>query len=95
MQSGRPMSDKQIETHPVQVPAVHRKHIAPRAPVVVTMKAYEVYCHLYGSQKALITGNCRGGMSTGELIAFLYAATFPKEEWRKRVDEAFKGMQNL
>ncbi len=59
------------------------------------MRAYEVYCQLYSPQPALVTGWCRGGMSVGELLAFLYARSFPKEEWRARVDEAFKGMENL
>lgn len=31
----------------------------------------------------------------GELIAFLYARSFPKNEWRDRVNEAFEGMENL
>jgi hypothetical protein len=43
----------------------------------------------------LVTGNCRGGFSAGELIAFLYARSFPKSEWRARVDEAFHGMEDL
>lgn len=60
-------------------------------PESVVMLAYEVYCHVYGAQPAMVnvaTG-CRGGFSSGELIAFLYARSFPKEEWRRRVDEAF------
>ena len=65
------------------------------APKTVTMAAYEVYCHVYGSQEAMVTGSCRGGFSTGELIAFLYARSFPKAEWRARVDEAFRGAKNL
>ncbi len=83
-----------IETHPVQMPPRygHSKHCCP---TVVTMKAYEVYCHLYSSQEALVTGWCRGGFGAGELIGFLYAATFPKEEWRERFDEALKGMEGL
>lgn len=63
-------------------------------PESVYMSAYEVYCHVYGPQKALIEGWCRGGFAVGELVAFLYAKSFPKEEWRKRVDEAFEE-QNL
>ena len=59
----------------------------------VYMKAYEVYAHVYGPQIALIQGQCRGGFGKGELVAFLYAASFPKSEWRKRVDEAYEGMQ--
>lgn len=79
------------QVHPVQN---HRRQRDGRAtaPQAVTMKAYEVYCHLYGPQEALVTGRCRGGFSVGELIAFLYAGTFPKAEWRARADEAFRGL---
>lgn len=62
---------------------------------LVTQRAYEVYSHVYSPQPALIDlagRSCRGGFSTGELIAFLYAHSFPKHEWRARVDEAFDGM---
>jgi hypothetical protein len=79
------------ETHPVQT--VDRK--GGRLDKLVTLRAYEVYVSVYGSQQALITGGCRGGFSTGELIAFLYARTFPETEWRNRVDEAFRGMVNI
>jgi hypothetical protein len=61
----------------------------------VTLLAYEVYCHVYSPQEALVTGGCRGGFSTGELIAFLYARSFPKDQWRARVKEAFNGAANL
>jgi hypothetical protein len=87
------MTTTPIATHPVQTSA-HRRGPA-KAPVTVTMRAYEVYCHVYGEQEALVTGGCRGGFSTGELIAFLYAHSFPKEQWRARVDEAFRGAENL
>ena len=63
-------------------------------PESTYMRAYEVYCEVYSPQEAIITGNCRGGFSVGELVGFLYARSFPKEEWRKRVDEAFRE-QNL
>ncbi len=83
-----------IETHPVQ-----RTHYldreSGRCPKAVTLRAYEVYCALYGPQEALITGWCRGGFAVGELIQYLYARSFPKEEWRKRVDEATEGMAHL
>jgi len=59
------------------------------------MRAYEVYRHIYGEQPALMTGDCRGGFSAGELIAFLYAHTFPREEWKGRVREALAGMRGL
>ncbi len=78
------------EIHPVQTPCCHR---SGECRTEVTLRAYEVYSHVYGPQKALIEGECRGGFSTGELIAFLYAHSFPREEWRTRVDEAFKGMK--
>lgn len=79
--------DAVVPTHPVQT--------NPRggyAPQVVTMRAYEVYCDVYAPQKALITGDCRGGFGLGELVAFLYAHSFPEDQWRQRVDEAFTGM---
>ncbi len=59
------------------------------------MAAYEVYSHVYSPQEAMVTGGCRGGFSTGELIAFLYARPFPKNEWRMRVDEALTGAKDL
>jgi hypothetical protein len=31
----------------------------------------------------------------GELVAFLYARSFPEKEWRMRVDEALRGMENF
>lgn len=80
-----------IPVHPVQ--NHYRPGIRPQCPQVVTMKAYEVYCALWGEQEALVTGECRGGFGVGELIALLYAHSFPKTEWRARFDEAVKGMQ--
>lgn len=63
-----------------------------RVPEAVYMAAYEVYTHLYGEQKALIEGECRGGFGHQELVAFLYARAFPRAEWRRRADEAFDGI---
>jgi hypothetical protein len=59
---------------------------------VVTMRAYEVYCELYGEQPAMVTGGCRGGFGVGEIVAFLYARSFPKAEWRTRFEEALRGL---
>lgn len=59
----------------------------------VYMRAYEVYRAVYGEQKSLINGDCRGGFGKSELVAFLYASGFPEVEWRRRVDEAFEGME--
>lgn len=63
------------------------------APECVYMAAYEVYCRVYGPQPALIEGGCRGGFGTGELIAFLYARSFPSNEWSRRIDEALTGLK--
>jgi hypothetical protein len=83
----------EVETHPVQ--NHKRPHVACACPTVVTMRAYEVYCHIYSPQPAMVTGGCRGGFGAGELIAFLYARSFPKDEWSKRVDEALTGMRGF
>ena len=81
-----------VPVHPVQNNKNREQGYCPQS---VTMRAYEVYCHVYSPQEAMVTGECRGGFGTGELIAFLYARSFPKEEWSKRVDEAFLGAKNL
>lgn len=57
--------------------------------------AYEVYAHVYGPQPALLENGCRGGFSSKEIIAFLYARPFPRNEWSARVDEALRGMRGL
>lgn len=80
---------KAIPVHPVQNKAHSRRPVCPQA---VTMAAYEVYCELYSPQEAMVTGECRGGFGVNELIAFLYAKSFPRSEWKKRVEEAFYGM---
>jgi hypothetical protein len=80
------------ELHPVQKNQSNRQAFVNTD---VTLRAYEVYCHVFQPQEAMITGNCRGGFGTGELIAFLYARSFPKNEWKDRVYEAFDGQANL
>jgi hypothetical protein len=82
-----------IETHPVQTNAYRRE--GARVPQAITMAAYEVYCHVWAPQSALIEGDCRGGFGAGELVAFLYARSFPKAEWKARFQEACRGMVNL
>ena len=77
--------------HPVQT--IGRK--AGKISSDVTMRAYEVYCHVFAPQEALVSGGCRGGFGTGELIAFLYARSFPVSEWKTRFKEATTGMENL
>ena len=86
-----------VETHPVQTHHI-RLHTQTRVPKVVTMRAYEVYCDVCSPQEALIDDEgrgCRGGFGIGELIAFLYARSFPKKEWDARFNEAQRGMENI
>ena len=77
-------NETELKTFPVQTR--QPIHGGARVNERVVMAAYEVYCELHGSQSALITGNCRGGFSAGELIAYLYARAFPRSEWRKAGD---------
>lgn len=85
------MTEEKVATHPVQVH--FRPHARAACPTTVTLRAYEVYSHVYHPQPAMVTGDCRGGFGIKELMAFLYARSFPKEEWRHRVEEAFRGME--
>jgi len=81
------------EFHPFQLKASEFDHRNPVLPSEVTLRAYEVYCEVFGPQPAMVDlagRGCRGGFGVGELIAFLYARSFPKEEWEKRVEEAFR-----
>lgn len=80
------------QTHaPWQVYCVRRVEDAA-IPRAVHLAAYEVYAAVHGEQLALCNGDCRGGFGAGELVAFLYARSFPRTEWRRRVDEAMDGM---
>lgn len=81
---------EEIKFHPVQGTG---PHVVTRLRTEVTLRAYEVYCHVFGPQRAMVENGCRGGFSTGEIVAFLYARSFPKEEWSARFDEAIKGMK--
>jgi hypothetical protein len=76
------------EFHPVEITDLRDANV----PAEVALRAYEVYCHIHGPQPAMVDlagRNCRGGFGVGELIAFLYARSFPKDEWRARADQAF------
>jgi hypothetical protein len=87
------MPETEIEFHPIQTHDVAVSHGGNMMPSAVTLRAYEVYCHLFGEQPALIDlhgRGCRGGFGVGELVAFLYARSFPKDEWQKRFDEALR-----
>lgn len=81
---------KDPKTHPMQTECCYRGGTVPQ---VVALRAYEVYKHVFGPQEAIITGECRGGFGIGELVAFLYAYPFPREQWRDRVDEAMTGLR--
>ena len=84
------MDRSDIPTHPIQTECCHRGGVAPQS---VTLRAYEVYRVIHGPQERLITDGCRGGFGVGELIAFLYAHSFPQVEWRTRVNEALVGLR--
>jgi hypothetical protein len=82
--------------HPIQIHTHPHEH--PRVNTKVTERAYEVYCHLHGPQPAMMDlegRGCRGGFGATEIIAFLYAHSFPQAEWRARTKEAFVGMQGF
>lgn len=81
-----------MEQHPVQGPSTRGPY---RVRSEVTLAAYEVYCEIFTKQEALVTGNCRGGFGVNELIAFLYARSFPRKEWKVRFCEAIEGMTGL
>ncbi len=86
-----------IILHPVQVKQ-NLQRVRPQINSVVTRRAYEVYCHVFAEQPALmdLEGRaCRGGFGILELVASLYAYPFPKSEWQDRVDEAMRGAQGL
>lgn len=89
------MSAPEEVTHPVQF-GRSREHPskAARIPACVALRAYEVYCAVYGPQEAMVSAGrgYRGGFSVGEIVAFLYARSFPKAEWRQRFEEAQRGM---
>jgi len=78
-----------MSAHPIQVKIM--LDAKSTAPAAVTLRAYDVYSYLYGSNDALITGS-RGGLEIRELIAYLYARSFPQIEWDERVKEALRGL---
>lgn len=82
------------EFHPIQAQELTRPHARSVMPSEVTLRAYEVYCELWSAQPALVTGECRGGFGVDELVALLYARSFPKNEWRRRFDEASRRPQS-
>jgi hypothetical protein len=87
------ISENNIIHRPVQ--QISRRNERSKIGNAVHMAAYEVYSHVYAPQQSLIEGDCRGGFGMGELIAYLYARSFPKSEWKQRVKEAFAGNVNL
>lgn len=82
-----------------QFPIQTKRHASGAGKIgeLVYMSAYEVYKEVYGAQPAMVDFDkgCRGGFGTGEIVAFLYAKSFPRSEWSQRVDEAFNGMEGL
>jgi len=86
-----------MKTCPIQTHR-NRPSLPSAIPETVHMRAYEVYSHVHSPQVALTPEggrNCRGGFGVTELVAYLYAFPFPKDEWRQKVDEVFEGSENL
>ena len=82
-----------MPTDPIQTTGVNRSHgESAHLSRAVTARAYEVYAHLYGSRQTLERLNERGGFHLSELIAFLHARSFPRDEWAQRVKEAERDM---
>jgi hypothetical protein len=81
-------------SHPVQFGDILDPGEVARIPEVVALRAYEVYCHVWAPQPAMIDveKGCRGGFSVGEIVCLLYARSFPKDEWKQRFEEAQRGM---
>ena len=50
--------------------------------------AHEVWATVYPASAAVP----RLRFGVGEVIAFLYARSFPKEQWKQRVEMALEGM---
>lgn len=86
------MNETARQSYPLQTRSRHDRNAKGAVNRHLYLAAYEVYSHVYSPQKSLIEGTCRGGFGVNEMMAFLYARSFPKSEWRKRVDEAFAGM---
>lgn len=80
------------EKHPVQRPRSSNKQLA--VPKEIALAAYEVYSHVFSPQEALINDHCRGGFGVSELVVFLYLRSLPKDQWREKLDELFRGMEN-
>ena len=88
--------EKKRETAPVQTHhARYGREDTATIPWDMHMLAYEVYCHVYSPQKAITEDWCRGGFGMQELVAFLFARNFPKEEWRDRVDACYGHMKGF
>lgn len=90
MSDGHPSSEQRL--FPMQVTQGYNREPG-KILESIYMAAYEVYCHVYHPQDAMVDfeKGCRGGFSSAEIVAFLYARSYPQAEWRRRVDEAFNG----
>ena len=64
-----------------------------RMPQPVAERCYEVYSALYGNRQSLAHLQRRGGFGAGEVVAFLYARSFPREEWRERANEVLYALE--
>lgn len=81
----------------IKLMPIQKSRLLPRDSASVNeavyMRAYEIYSHIFAPQPAMIKDGCRGGFGFEELVCFLYAGNFPRDQWRARMDEAFKGIK--
>lgn len=78
---------------PKLAPAQIGRYGGGHIPWDVHIAAYEVYSEVFSPQEALIDlegRGCRGGFGELELIAFLYARSFPRKDWQSITDRIFR-----
>jgi hypothetical protein len=88
------MTDSTSGFAPAQI---GRSGASGKIPWAVHLMAYEVYSEIFGKQDALVDRvgrNCRGGFGIAELIGFLYARNFPRDQWDKKFHEAIDGLES-
>jgi hypothetical protein len=79
-----------VQFHPVHMP--DNLTLGRFVSAALTERAFEIHVFMHGSEPSLKSINRRGGLSYPQLIAYLYAYGFPREECFDRVQEALNGV---